>query len=104
MRCERASDRGARKAHGVSDGADRSPRGVHRKNAMDVSAHEAARPPDRLAALRPVLARPFDACPVFIDATALAQERGAATLVARRGAAALLLLSKEGDDLFSIVA
>jgi hypothetical protein len=51
-----------------------------------------------------ILDRPFDACPVSIDATAAAQERGAATLVARRGAAALLLLSKEGDDLFSIVA
>jgi hypothetical protein len=34
-----------------------------------------------------ILNRPFDACPVFIDATAAAQERGAATLVARRGAA-----------------
>jgi hypothetical protein len=51
-----------------------------------------------------ILDRPFDACPVSIDATAAAQERGAAPLVARRGAAALLLLSKEGDDLFSIVA
>jgi hypothetical protein len=51
-----------------------------------------------------ILDRPFDAYPVFIDATAAAQEGGAATLVARRGAAALLLLSKESDNLFSIVA